>query len=683
MNPRRRTVPRGLATTAIALALAGLVVALDVLFPPPLPAAGVALSPVVIDTSGRPLRAFPLADGRWRLPVDPNEVDPAFLRALLEIEDRRFFSHPGVDAWAMLRALRDALAAGRVRSGASTLTMQTARLLEPRPRRTPGAKLLEILRALQLERRLSKQEILALYLTLAPYGGNLEGLRAGSWAWFGREPEALAPEAIALLLALPQAPEARRPDRHPDAAAQARARILRRLVAAGLMDHERAAEASAEAVPTRQAFPAHAWHASARALAEAGEAATVRSTLDLRLQAAIESQVRALAQAEGPGVQAAALVVALDGRAVVAAAGSAGRDRSGGWLDLTARHRSPGSVLKPLIYALAMEDGRVTAGTRIDDLPRQFAGYAPGNFDRRFRGEITVATALQQSLNLPAVQLLAAVGPARYAAALAVAGTPVELPSGGADEAGLALALGGLGITVADVAALYAGLGADGRIQPLAWTETAAAQNRRRLGAPLVSAAAAGQVLDILRDAPPPPGRLPGSLLSQAPAIAAKTGTSWGFRDAWAAGVVDGHAIVVWVGRPDGAPRPGATGQRAALPLLFDLAELVGHSPTGLRVQRPGTPPRHALARFAAADRGPEISFPPPGAELWAESLARGLVPAATGTPPLRWYADGRPLPEDGAGQPLWQPETPGFHELVVVDGAGHSARVQVRIHGP
>ncbi len=683
MKRAHGAVAGGRAALAIALALAGLLAALDVLFPPPLPAPpGVALSPVVVDRTGRPLRAFPLTDGRWRLPVTLAEVDPAFLRALLEIEDRRFFSHPGVDARAVLRALRDALATGRIGSGASTLTMQTARLLEPRPRRTPGAKLVEMLRALQLERRLDKQEILTLYLTLAPYGGNLEGLRAGSWAWFGREPRELAPEQLALLLALPQAPEARRPDRHPEAAAQARARILRRLVTAGLLDGQRAAEAAAEAVPRRQSFPAHAWHASERALAEAGQTPTVRSTLDLPLQAAVEDKVRARAVAEGPGVQAAALVVALDGRAVVAGAGSAGRDRSGGWLDLTARHRSPGSVLKPLIYALALEDGRVSAGTRIDELPRQFSGYAPGNFDGRFRGETTVATALQQSLNLPAVQLLAAVGPARYAAALALAGTPVELPPGGADEAGLALALGGLGITVADVAALYAGLGAGGNVQPLAWTEAGAARNRSVMGTRLVSAGAAGQVLDILRDAPPPPGRLPVRLLSHAPAVAAKTGTSWGFRDAWAAGVVDGYAVVVWVGRPDGAPRPGATGQRAALPLLFDLAELLAQAPAGLRAQRAGTTtaPRHALARFASAPPGPDISFPPQGAELWVTDFAQGFVPAATGAPPLQWYYEGRPLPEDGVGQPLWLPETAGFHELVVVDGAGRSARVQVRL---
>lgn len=697
MRRQARAVHRGLTATAIALALAGGLAALDVLFPPPLPAPGVAVSAVVLDATGRPLRAFPLADGRWRLPVDPDKIDPAFLRALLEVEDRRFWSHPGVDVLALLRALRDALIAGQVRSGASTLTMQTARLLEPRPQRTPGAKLIEMVRALQLERRLDKQDILALYLTLAPYGGNIEGLRAGSWAWFGREPRELSPEQIALLLALPQAPEARRPDRHPEAARQARARLLRRLVTAGLLDRERANEAAAEAIPARQAFPNHAWHASERALAQAAGAGEhsseagvsgvpgvsgVRSTLDLRLQMAVESKVRALAVSEGPEVQAAALVIALDGRAVVAAAGSAGRDRSGGWLDLTARHRSPGSVLKPLIYALAMEDGRITAGTRIEDLPRRFSGYAPGNFDRRFRGEITVATALQQSLNLPAVQLLAAVGPARYASALALVGTAIELPPGGADEAGLALALGGLGVTVADVAALYAALGAGGGVQPLAWTELAAMHNRRTSAARLVSDGTAGRVLDILRDAPPPPGRLPSRLLSQAPAVAAKTGTSWGFRDAWAAGVVDGHVIVVWVGRPDGLPRPGVTGQRAALPLLFDLADLVAGEPAGQRLRANGSEvaPRHALARFELTTPGPQISFPPQGAELWTEDLSRGFIPMAAGTPPLRWYHDGQALPEDGAGQALWRPDGEGFHELVVVDGTGRSARVQVRI---
>ncbi|MCH8491064.1 MAG: transglycosylase domain-containing protein, partial [Oceanicaulis sp.] len=198
---------------------------LDLALPPPIEA-GRSVSLVVADREGRALRAFPVEEGRWRLAADLDRIDPAFIEALLAVEDRRFREHHGVDMLALMRATGQAVTSGRIRSGGSTITMQTARLLEPRPNRTIGAKLIEMVRAWQLEARLSKDEILELYLTLAPYGGNLQGVRAASWAWFDREPEQLTPDQIALLIALPQAPEARRPDRRPEAARAARARLL-------------------------------------------------------------------------------------------------------------------------------------------------------------------------------------------------------------------------------------------------------------------------------------------------------------------------------------------------------------------------------------------------------------------------------------------------------------------------
>ena len=672
-----------LAAASVTVAGAGVLVALDVLFPPPLSRLA-QVSVVVTDRDDRPLRAFPVEDGRWRMGAELGRVDPGFLEALLAIEDRRFFRHPGVDGLALLRAARDSLAAGRVVSGGSTITMQTARLLEPRPRRTLGAKAIEALRALQLERRFDKHEILAMYLTLTPYGGNLEGLRAASWAWLGREPERLTPAETALLIALPQAPEARRPDRHPAAAAQARARILARMTSAGLLSAERAAEAAAEPVPQRQPFPGVAWHASERALAAQPDA-RVRASLELGLQLELERRVRGAAQAAGRDVQIAALVVEIDGRAVRAAVGSAGRDRAGGWLDLSARARSPGSVLKPLIYAMAFEDGLVTAGTRIEDAPRNFSGYEPVNFDRGYRGEVTIAEALQQSLNVPAVSLLAVMGAPRYAATLAMAGTTLALPDDGRDAASLSLALGGFGISVADVASVYAALGDEGRMRPLAWTEQTAADNRTGAAQSMVAGHAARRVLDVLGDAPPPEGRLPGRLLAGAPQPAFKTGTSWGFRDAWAAGVVGEYVIVVWVGRADGAPRPGVTGQRAALPLLFDLADVLAQRNTpaltaGLPPARERVGARDALSRFGERGRAPDIVFPPDGAEVWAEHRQRGFAPAARGAAPLRWYSNGSPVPLDASGAPVWTPEAPGFHELVVVDRDGRSARTRVRV---
>ena len=646
--------------------------------PPPMP----EVSTLVTDRQGRPLRAFPVEDGRWRLPVDLDAVDPAFIDALLTIEDARFYRHHGADPLALSRAAFDSVRSGRITSGGSTITMQTARLLEPRPNRTIGAKLIEIVRAIQLEWRYSKDEILTAYLTLAPYGGNLEGVRAASWAWFGHEPSSLTPDEIALLIALPQAPEARRPDLRPDAAIASRARLLTRMHRAGLISADRAADAADEAAPARHVFPATAWHASER-LARRGQG-EVRSTLDIRLQRELEAMIHAIAETAGPGVQASGIVVSLEGREVRAHAGSAGLDRPGGWLDLTRRARSPGSVLKPFIYGLAFEDGLASPGTRIADLPRRFADYNPENFDRMFRGDVTIAEALQHSLNVPAVHVLEAVGSSRFLAAMSFAGGRAILPHSQSADPGLAVALGGLGITAEEIAVLFAALGSGGRALPLAYEAETAEANRQAGGYTLISAEAATTLIDVLSRSPAPPGRMPARLTSSAPAIGYKTGTSYGFRDAWAAGVSGGYAAVIWVGRADGAPRPGETGRSAALPALFDLFDVIDRIDPGqtARQREPerAIPVSVAQSRFGAASNPPDIVFPPDGAELWAESLPRGYALSARGDGPLRWFVRGVPVPLDAGGQSFWQPEAPGFYELTVVDGEGRSARTRVRI---
>ena len=671
---------------AIALVFGfALLAALDALLPPPIER-GRIVSSVVADREGRALCAFPVEDGRWRLAADLDRIDPDFIEALVAVEDARFYRHPGVDPLAVVRAAASAIGAGRIVSGASTITMQTARLLEPRPRHL-GSKLIEMMRAFQIERRLSKREILELYLTLTPYGGNLEGVRAASWAWFGREPEALTPDQIALLIALPQAPEARRPDLRPDNAVAARARILTRMTAYGLIEPGRAREAAGEPAPVRHAFPFDAWHASDTVRALDPGAAELRSTLDRRMQSELEGLARSVAERAGPGVQVSLLAVEIDGRAVRAAVGSAGRDRAGGWIDLTDRARSPGSTLKPLIYAMAFDDGIAAPGTRIEDLPRRFASYRPENFDRTFRGEVTVAEALQHSLNVPAVHLLDVVGANRFGAALGFAGGHPVLPDSHGTDVGLALALGGLGLSVRELAVLYAALGDEGVARPLSWTQDEVEARRSEAGARLVSSESAREVLDILSDAPAPPGRMPAGLSLEAPRIAFKTGTSYGFRDAWSAGVSGGYAIVVWIGRPDGAPRPGVTGREAALPVLFDAFDIVARLDPGFHQARTG--PREAptapapLARFQPGARPPQILFPPDGAEVWMDGEERGFVLSARGDGALSWYVDGAPVARDAGGAPVWLPEGPGFYAVSVADPDGRETRVRVRVRTP
>lgn len=659
------------------------VFAADALFPPDLSRARRA-SPVVLDRNGVWLRALPVETGRWRLRADLDRTDPSFLKRLVAVEDARFWLHPGVDPAAVIRAVGAAARTGRATSGASTLTMQTARLLEPRPR-TLGAKLIEVVRAAQLEARFSKREILALYLTLAPYGGNLEGVRAASLAYFGHEPESLTDGEQALLIALPQSPEARRPDRRPDAAKAARAEVLTRLVRAGALSPSAAAEARTEPLPRRGAFPALAWHATgelARAAPDA--AATVTSTLDAGLQARLEPLAQAAARAQGPDTTAAILVVQIDGRAVRALVGSSGLSAPGGWIDMTRASRSPGSTLKPFIYAMAFEDGIAAPDTEIADAPRRFADYQPENFDRTFHDKVTARQALADSLNVPAVATLARIGPAAFEARLAGAGVKLDRPQVKSREPGLAIALGGVGVTLRDLAVLYAALGDGGVAKPLALTEGDAAERRRDRGRRLVRAEAAGQVLDILRETAPPAGVSPAALTRGRAVMAFKTGTSYGFRDALAAGVVGGYAVIVWTGRADGGARGGLTGRDSALPLLFEVADRLDARPMAPRPIAPKAAPP-ALADLQEAQAGPRLIFPPDRSTVQVDGFgpsARGLALAAGGEQ-LVWYVGGAPLKADPvSGRVIWRPASAGFYTVTVMDAEGRKAEARVRVKG-
>ncbi|MFZ4603229.1 MAG: penicillin-binding protein 1C [Caulobacterales bacterium] len=670
---------RRIAAALVAFALA--LFALDVIFPPPLERAQ-ALSPVVLDRNGVWLRALQTPQGKWRLAARLDEIDPEFLRRVVAIEDARFWIHPGVDPLALARATGSYLRSGTVTSGGSTITMQTARLLEPRPR-TPASKLIEIVRAVQIERRLSKREILALYLTLTPYGGNLEGVRAATRAYFARDPIGLSDADMALLVALPQAPEARRPDRRPAAARAARDRILAKFRSAGFIDAQLEREAREAPIPARTPFPIRA-DLAAEGLARSHPGApVVRSTLDARLQDDLQTIARAAADAAGPDVTTAILAVEIEGRRVRASVGGTGFDRVAGFIDMTRAVRSPGSTLKPFIYALAFDDGIAAPGTMVDDAPQRFAGYMPENFDRRFHGQIRMSEALMHSLNLPAVATLEKVGAARFEAVLTAAGARPRFPRRETVEPGLALALGGVGLTLEELAILYAALGDDGQAKPLRYVEAPVWATSR-----LTKPETAQRVLSILAATPTPKGRAPAALALDAPQIAFKTGTSYGFRDAWAMGVGAGYVVAVWVGRPDGAPRPGATGRSEALPILFDAFDRVraqgGKSQTfaSLQAKAPA-----GLARLADArdDVGPRILFPPDGAELVVDQVGeagRGLSLAARGgRSPIIWYAEGVEIGrESTSGRAIWKPSAAGFHDVMAVDADGRRAQVRVRV---
>src|SRR5437588_7641554 len=529
----------------------------------PLPLEGARrVSTTIVDRNGKLLRAFAMADGRWRLPMEAKTaVDPGYLKLLLAYEDRRFWSHSGVDPLALGRAALQLGTRGHIVSGGSTITMQLARLMEPRHERSVYAKLRQMVRAVQLERQLRKDDILDLYLTLAPFGGNLEGIRAVSIAYFGKEPKRLSLAEAALLVAMPQAPEARRLDRYPQAARAARDRVLDRMVEEGRVSKADAAQAKAVAVPRlRKLMPILAPHSSDQAISIVKGAPIIKLTLDSNLQKVLEPLARDRAIALGPNISVGIIVVDNASGDVLARIGSADYfDNSrAGQVDMTRALRSPGSTLKPFIYGLAFEDGFVHPDSLIDDRPVRFGSYAPENFDMTFQGTVPIRRALQLSLNVPAIALLDRVGASRLSSRLKQAGGSLVLPK---DEApGLAMGLGGVGVTLQDLAQLYAGLARLGPTRPL--REIMLAGDDRE-AMRLMDQAAAWQVGNVLIGTPPPENGVHGK-------IAFKTGTSYGYRDAWSVGFDGRITIAVWVGRPDGAPVAGLVGRSAAAAVSFD-----------------------------------------------------------------------------------------------------------------
>uniref|UniRef100_UPI0002557EBD penicillin-binding protein 1C n=1 Tax=Oceanicola sp. S124 TaxID=1042378 RepID=UPI0002557EBD len=543
-----------------------------------LPALSPARSVEMRAADGALLRAYTVEDGRWRLDLDSAGVDPLYLAMLKAYEDRRFGDHAGVDPRAILRAGWQALRHGEVVSGGSTLTMQVARLLEHSGTGAWSGKLRQARLALALERRMSKAQILSLYLTLAPMGGNLEGIRAATLAYFGKEPTRLTPAEAALLVALPQSPEARRPDRDPLATQAARDRVLERMVLAGVIDAETAAAARLDTVPrARKPFPALAPHLTDRARAEDPDTLRHDLTLDAALQAQLETLAAEALQGRQSELSMAILVADHHSGAMLASVGSRGFSAQGqGFVDMTRALRSPGSTLKPLIYALAFDRGLAHPETMIDDRATDFSGYRPVNFDGEFRGPVPVREALQLSLNLPVVSLTEALGPANVMAALRRGGVEAELPGG---VPGLAISLGGLGVTLEDLVRLYGGLARGGQAMPLHWRMGDHAEASGRL----TSAAGAWQVGHILAGLTPPEGGPRGE-------IAWKTGTSYGHRDAWAIGFDGAHVVGVWIGRPDGTPVPGAFGADLAAPLLFRAFQRIAPTTEPLPA-----PPREVL----------------------------------------------------------------------------------------
>lgn len=552
----------------LALLICLLPILLDRLFPPPIPDLDDDAATIVVAADGTPLRAFANADGVWRHRVRLDEVSPRYIEAVKGYEDRWFDWHPGINPVAFLRAAGQAVVHRRIVSGGSTLTMQVARLIEPIPH-SAGGKVWQIVRALQLELRLDKDEILELYLNLAPFGGGIEGVQAASHAYLGKPASGLSHAEAALLAVLPQSPSRNRPDRHPERARAARDKVLDRLAGFGDWPAKVIDEARGEPVVARSLRPPMSAALLAERLRQAHpRERLIATTIDATLQRAMEEQVTQYMRRLPEKTSAAVLVVRHADLATLAYVGSAkygDADRLG-HVDMVRAPRSPGSTLKPFLYGLALDEGLIHSESLLLDVPQDFDGYRPGNFGDDFNGPVSAAEALRLSLNIPAVDLLDRIGPKRFTARLAHGGVDLNLPV--AATPNLSMILGGTATRLEQLVGAYSALARGGaagrpRLRPQD-PETA-----RRLMSP----GAAWIIRTMLADHGRPGD--PGALIdfSRRKQIAWKTGTSFGFRDAWAIGVTPDHVVGVWIGRPDGTPVPDQYGAATALPLLIDLAE--------------------------------------------------------------------------------------------------------------
>ena len=539
------------------------------------------VSSIALGRDGRLLGARIATDEQWRFP--PLAVVPEkFAQAIVTFEDKRFYYHPGVDPLALVRSLRLNLVSGSVVSGASTLSMQVIRLARTHPPRTYGEKLIEAILALRLELRYSKAQILALYAGNAPFGGNVVGLEAAAWRYFGRGPEKLSWAESCLLAVLPNSPALIHPGKNRAELLRKRDALLRQLQRRGVISELDLDLALRESLPDQPLpLPQHAPHLLETLLAQSGgRAHRFETGIDRVLQIAVSDIVRnrATMLARQDIHNAAALVIDNHSFQVLAYVGNADwsvSNERGYAVDIIQRPRSTGSVLKPLLYAAMLEAGEVLPNTLVADVPTQYAGYMPENYDHVYRGAVPAQVALAQSLNVPAVRMLKAYGIGRFYDVLQHLGmrTLQRKP----DDYGLTLILGGAEGTLWDMTALYANLA---HIAQHTRPGPAITYRRPRLlqqaevaSAPVaeIGPASAWLTLQALLEVARPGEDGYWRNFSSARKIAWKTGTSFGLRDGWAIGVTAKYTVGVWVGNASGEGRPGLTGAATAAPILFDI----------------------------------------------------------------------------------------------------------------
>ncbi len=543
----------------------------------PLPDPNRVGSIMILAEDHTPLRAFADKQGVWRYPVSLDEVSPLYIEALLHYEDRWFYWHPGVNPLALGRALWQWLKSGEIISGGSTLTMQVARILDPHER-TLGGKFRQVFRALQLEWHYSKDQILTFYINLAPFGGPIEGVQTASYAWLHKSARNLSHAEAALLAVLPQAPSRLRPDRYPELAQQYRDKVLQRMVDLGVWPQDIVVESRIEPVLIarfQQPQLASLFAQRMKARAQERQQARLQTTLNAHMQWAVENVVRARLNSLPAKASLGILVMENKTgyvRAYVGSADFASKERFG-HVDMVQALRSPGSTLKPFLYGMALDDGLIHSASLLSDVPVKLEDYAPRNFFRNFSGPVSVTQALQQSLNVPAVDLLQRVTPAAFVARLRNGGINMVFPE--QSEPNMSVILGGAGTRLEELVRGFSALAREGiSVAPRFLPNDPLVERH------VLSSGAAWIIQTILQGINPPEGS------TNPDNIAWKTGTSYGFRDAWSVGVSDTYTVGIWTGRPDGTPLPGRFGAYAAGPILFDVFRALPRQSKTLPVRR-------------------------------------------------------------------------------------------------
>lgn len=645
------------------------------------------LSTEILDDQDQPLRIYLSDDGYLRLPVKPDAVDPNYIKMLIAYEDKRFYHHYGVDPLALLRAGGQAISSGRIVSGASTLTMQVAKLLEPRPR-TFTSKMIEIFRAVQLESKFTKDEILSMYLTIAPFGGNREGIRAASLTYFNRSPRQMTAAEAALFVALPQSPSLNRPDRHPIRAKQARDKILKRIRQSGAFAPDVIDMALKEVVSAKtNPLPMLAPLLSDRLKFQKGKEQSHKTWINADLQRWTERNILAYAKTLPVGTSAAILIVENKSRHTLSYVGSAqyNDEQSHGFVDMVRAIRSPGSTLKPMIYGMALERGMAHPESRINDVPTAFGTYAPKNFRDEHYGDISLKTALRKSLNVPAVIALERVGPTSFVEKMRRHGFEMILP-GRSTKPGLAVALGGVGTRLESLVRTYAAMASDGRIAELEHIRKNPIT--REASQAFLGEKSLWYLADILRGVQAPAGLLNESFKPKRRDISYKTGTSYGFRDAWAIGYNRDYTVGIWIGRPDGAPNPGLFGASTAAPFLFRIFDRLPEAPAAhlkkpehiLIAHHGDLPPAlkrldrtHSRTKWVHNTPPPQITHPLPGSLVILPEGNKSLIlEAEGGKRPFTWVVNGYPMKSNRWARHIqWRPDGPGFNEITLIDALG------------